>query len=94
MSRDSRWKYIRKMAWDRDRKNHAVCGICGQPIDYMLEPSSCDAAYEPDHIIPVSKDKTKELFLENIRASHRSCNRNRGTANGIDTALGPQSRLW
>lgn len=94
MSRSSRWRYVRQACWERDRKAHAVCGICGQPIDYMLEPSSCDAAYEPDHIVPFSKDKSKELDMNNIRASHRSCNRNRGTASGIDTAIGQQSRLW
>lgn len=44
--RSSSWGYIRKLAWERDRKNHAVCGICGQPIDYMLPPSSCEDAYE------------------------------------------------
>ena len=26
--RSSGWKYIRALAWERDRKNHAVCGIC------------------------------------------------------------------
>ena len=44
--RSSGWAYIRKLAWERDRKNHAVCGICGQPIDYSLPPSSCEDAYE------------------------------------------------
>lgn len=44
--RSSRWKYVRAMAWDRDRKAHAVCGICGQSIDYSLPPSSCDMAWE------------------------------------------------
>lgn len=92
--RSSRWKYIRAMAWQRDRKNHAVCGICGQPIDYSLEPSSTDDSWEPDHIIPVSKDNTQELFLENIRPSHRRCNRARGTKDGMDTALGQMSRIW
>jgi hypothetical protein len=44
--RSSGWTYVRKLAWERDRKNHAVCGICGQPIDYSLPPSSCEDAYE------------------------------------------------
>lgn len=29
--RNSRWRYIRAIAWERDRKAKAVCGICGQP---------------------------------------------------------------
>lgn len=90
--RSSGWAYIRKLAWERDRKNHAVCGICGQPIDYSLLPSSCEEAYEPDHIIAFSKDKTKELDLNNIRAAHRRCNRARCSKDVID--LGPQSRIW
>ena len=44
MGRASRWPYIRKMAWDRDRKARAVCWICGQPIDYSLAPSSANTA--------------------------------------------------
>jgi len=44
--RSSRWKYIRALAWERDRKNQAVCGICRQKIDYSLPPSSCEDAYE------------------------------------------------
>lgn len=44
--RSSGWTNIRKLAWERDRKNHAVCGICGQFIDYSLVPSSCEDAYE------------------------------------------------
>jgi 5-methylcytosine-specific restriction endonuclease McrA len=90
--RNSQWKYIRKLAWERDRKNHAVCGICGMEIDYSLPPSSCETAYEADHIIPVSVDSTKELDLNNIRASHRRCNRAR--CNGDIVSLGQQSRIW
>ena len=44
--RSSGWAYIRKLAWERDRKNKAVCHICMQPIDYTLQPSSCESAYE------------------------------------------------
>lgn len=44
--RSSGWTYVRKLAWERDRKNHAVCGICGMEIDYSLPPSSCEDAYE------------------------------------------------
>lgn len=90
--RSSQWGYIRKLAWERDRKNQAVCGICGQPIDYSLAPSSCEEAWEPDHIIAFSKDKTRELDLNNVRASHRRCNRARCSKDVID--LGPQSRIW
>ena len=44
--RSSRWKYVRQACWERDRKNHAVCAICGQPICYSIPPSSTDDAWE------------------------------------------------
>ena len=94
MSRAGRWPYVRRLAWDRDRKNRAVCHICGQPINYFLEPSSCDDAWEPDHIIPVAKAPELELDLNNIKASHRRCNRSRGDGTNGENVLGMQSRIW
>lgn len=94
MERSNRWRYIRRIAWDRDRKDRAPCHICGQPIDYFLRPSSCDDAWEPDHVIPVAKRKDLELDLNNIKASHRRCNRARGDGSGMENELGMQSRVW
>ena len=95
MDRSSRWKKIRRMAWGRDKRNNAPCHICGQPIDYLLEPSSCPDAYEPDHVIPVSQNKELELDLRNILASHRRCNRARGDGTrNMENALGMRSRIW
>jgi len=93
-SRASRWVYVRRMAWNRDRKARAVCHICGQPIDYTLAPSSAYNAWEPDHVVPVSKNKWLELDLQNIKASHRHCNRARGDGTGNSNELGMQSRIW
>lgn len=90
--RSSRWGYIRKLAWERDKKAKAVCHICGQPIDYTLAPSSCETAYEPDHIQAFVDHPELELDLNNIAASHRRCNRARGKSSIVD--LGPQSRIW
>lgn len=75
MSRSGRWPAVRKLAWNRDRKARAVCHICKQPIDYSLAASSCPDAWEPDHVIPVSKRPDLELDLNNIKASHMRCNR-------------------
>ena len=94
MERSSRWKYIRKMAWNRDRKAKAVCHICGQPIDYSLPPSSGPEAYEPDHVQPVSKRPDLELDLNNIMASHMRCNRARGAGDLSGWDLGQRSRIW
>lgn len=95
MDRASRWKYIRRQAWVRDKASRGVCHICGQPIDYSLEPSSTPDAYEPDHIIPVSKNRELELDLNNILPSHRRCNRARGDGSkNMENALGQRSRIW
>ena len=66
--------------------------LSGQPIDYSLQPSSTEDAYEPDHIISFSKDPSKELDLNNIQATHRRCNRAKN--NGTIVGLGKQSRIW
>ena len=94
MERSNRWRYIRRIAWDRDRKDRAPCHICGQPIDYFLRPSSCDDAWEPDHVIPVAKRPDLELDLNNIKASHRRCNRSRGDGTNGENIIGMQSRIW
>lgn len=95
MNRSSRWKYVRHLAWARDRASRAPCHICGQPIDYLLEPSSCPDAYEPDHLIPVAKNPDLELDLNNIAAAHRRCNRARGDGQrNMENTLGMRSRIW
>lgn len=91
--RSSRWPYVRKLAWDRDRKARAVCHICGERIDYSLKPSSAPLSWEPDHIIAWSKDPSLELDLANIKASHMRCNRQRGDGSN-DGAIGQRSRIW
>lgn len=83
---------IRDMAWERDRKAKAVCGICGQRIDYSIPPSSTPDSWEPDHIIPVSIDNEYELDINNIRPTHRRCNRARSNKDVLD--LGQVSRIW
>ena len=91
--RSNRWPYVRKLAWDRDRKKRAVCHICGERIDYSLKPSSAPLSYEPDHIKPVAIAPELELDLNNIAAAHMRCNRQRGTG-ASDGAIGQRSRIW
>ncbi len=93
-SRSGRWPAVRKLAWDRDRAARAVCHICGQPIDYHLEPSSLPDSWEPDHLIPVARAPELELDLSNIAPSHMRCNRARGDGINGENALGQQSRIW
>lgn len=93
-NRSSRWKFIRQMAYDRDRKLNAVCWWCRQPINYIVKPSSMPDAYEADHKIPVSKRPELELDLNNIAPSHMRCNRSRGDGTNGENVLGMQSRIW
>lgn len=92
-SRSSRWPRVRQQAWDRDRRNRAVCHICGERIDYSLKPSSAPLSWEPDHLVPVTKAPHLELDLNNVAASHMRCNRQRGSGSG-DGAIGQRSRIW
>ena len=89
----TRWNKVRKMAWDRDRRSRAVCHICGEKIDYSLEPSKSPLSWEPDHIVPFSKAPELELDLSNIAPSHRMCNRQRGNGSK-EMNLGMRSRIW
>ena len=91
--RSSRWPYVRKQAWNRDRKIKAVCHICGEPIDYTIPASSAPLSWEPDHLRPVKNAPELELDLNNIAPSHMRCNRQRGTGSN-DMALGKRSRIW
>ena len=90
--RNGRWPKIRKMAWDRDRHARAVCHICGEKIDYSLQPSTAPLSWEPDHIVPWVKAPELELDLNNIAASHMRCNRQRG--DGSNNPIGQRSRIW
>ena len=91
--RSSRWPYIRKMAWNRDRKARAVCHICGEKIDYSIPASSAPLSWEPDHIKPFKTAPELELDLNNIAASHMRCNRQRGNgSHQLD--IGMRSRVW
>ena len=91
--RSNRWPYIRKLAYERDRKARAVCHICGDRIDYSLKPSTAPLSWEPDHLQPFSRAPELELDLNNIAASHMRCNRQRGNGTN-DGAIGQRSRIW
>lgn len=93
-SRSSRWPYVRKAAWNRDRKARTPCHICGQAIDYLAEPSTSPDSWEPDHVIPVSKRPDLELDLSNIAPSHMRCNRARGDGINGENDMGMASRIW
>ena len=89
----SKWQRVRRMAWDRDRRNHAPCHICNEKIDYSLQPGTAPLSWEPDHIYPASRFPEFEFDLANLAPSHKACNHARG--NGThDNDLGMRSRIW
>lgn len=94
MGRKYGWQRIRKLAYERDARNNAVCHICEQPIDYHVPPNTTPDSYEADHIVPVSMDSSKELDLLNIKASHMRCNRSRGNGTNGENVIGARSRIW
>lgn len=94
MARSSQWPRVRRLAWDRDRKDRAPCHICGGPIDYFVPPSSSPDSWEPDHLQPVHLRPDLELDLTNIKAAHRRCNRQRGDGTNGTNIIGMRSRIW
>lgn len=90
------WERTRKAAFKRDKKANAECWICRGargPIDYAAKPSSSPLSYEPDHYLPVKDHPELEFDLANIRAAHKTCNRQRGARVHVDV-LGNRSRDW
>jgi len=55
----------------RIRSTHSACGICGNPIDYLL-PHDDPMSFTVDHIIPLSKGGPDRI--DNKQAAHRRCN--------------------
>lgn len=92
--RTSRWKAVRLRAYERDRKAQAPCWWCGQPINYIVPPSSTPDSWEGDHKVPVSMAPELELDVLNVAPAHKRCNRSRGDGTNGENSIGMQSRIW
>ena len=92
-NRSSRWRRVRGMAYERDRKAKAPCWWCGQEINYYVPPSSTPDSWEGDHKIPVSRQPELELDLMNVAPSHKRCNRARGDGTNGENTIGMRSRI-
>lgn len=57
-----------------------ICGICGRDLLRKFDP------IEVDHLVPIAHGGTDELT--NLRAVHRSCNRQRGAASVDEVTQG------
>lgn len=56
-------------------RDQGICHLCGEPVDILSR--GADAA-ERDHVIPKSEGGSQDA--DNIRLSHRRCNRAKGPA--------------
>ena len=75
------------------KARHAVCWLCGMPIDYAAEKNTSDESYNLDHLYPVSKHQELQFDPVGFRPSHTSCNRLRGNQDP-PTPIGTLSRQW
>lgn len=75
------------------KARHAVCWLCGMPIDYTAEKNTSDESYNLDHLYPVSKHAELQFDPAGFRSSHTSCNRLRGNQDP-PTPIGTLSRQW
>lgn len=75
------------------KARHAVCWLCGMPIDYAAEKNTSDESYNLDHLYPVSKHQELQFDPAGFRPSHTSCNRLRGNSDP-PAPIGTLSRQW
>lgn len=75
------------------KARHAVCWLCGMPIDYAATKNTTDDSFNLDHLYPVSKHPELQFDPAGFRPSHTSCNRLRGNQDP-PTPIGTLSRQW
>ena len=73
-----RWRQLAAKYKAECAKRNDLCVHCGQLIDYDATPQTA-SAFEPDHYRPVVTHPELELMIGNLRPSHSSCNRSRGS---------------
>lgn len=81
--RGYRWRQIASAFRDRCRANNAPCWLCGQAIAYDAAAQT-ESAFEADHKLPVETHPHLAFMPSNLRPSHSSCNRSRGTRPVVD----------
>jgi len=87
------WKILRKSFYEECKAADRPCWLCTHPIDYGLVDTTDDRIFEPDHVYPVSLYPERAEDRENLRASHRGCNRRRGN-DKTPLSIGILSRDW
>lgn len=72
---------------------HAVCHLCGQPIDYRAPRDVPGDGFQIDHFYPLKDRPDLAEDYGNFRPSHGKCNLERGDG-PIQPSLGVPSRRW
>ena len=75
------------------KAQHAVCWLCGMPIDYNAVKNTTDDSFNLDHMFPVSKHPELQFDPAGFKPSHTSCNRLRGNSDP-PAPIGVLSRQW
>lgn len=75
------------------KAQHAVCWLCGMPIDYAAPKNTSDDSFNLDHLYPVSKHPELQFDPAGFKPSHTSCNRLRGNQDP-PAPIGTLSRQW
>ena len=75
------------------KAQHAVCWLCGMPIDYEAPKNTTDDSFNLDHLYPVSKHPELQFDPAGFKPSHTSCNRLRSNQDP-PTPIGTLSRQW
>lgn len=75
------------------KAQHAVCWLCGMPIDYSAPKNTSDDSFNLDHLYPVSKHPELQFDPAGFKPSHTSCNRLRSNQDP-PTPIGTLSRQW
>lgn len=73
-----RWDQVKADFRTRCQEKKLPCHLCNQPIDYDAQPQQADA-FEADHHKPVASHPDLAYQMGNLRPSHSSCNRSRGS---------------
>ena len=84
------------------KAQHAVCWLCGMPIDYSAPKNTSDDSFNLDHLYPVSKHpnsnstgrlQTKPYQLQPIARQPRPTSTNRNTLKTMDNnSMSPHSK--
>ncbi len=87
------FKRHRAEFFDRCRAEDARCWLCGQAIDYSVDPGTTDDSLTLDHMQPVDRRPDLQDDPANFAPAHRSCNIRRG-ARDPHEPIGMRTRDW